>query len=233
MNPVTFIVVAVGLLALVKYLTVDCGYSFSSLIKKENSNIDEITNILKKQEELQEEQKPMDDVDTPYVFLNIYEDDKELGDIVIYLYEKDLPITTKNFKELCCSKEDGFGYKNCTFHRIIKDFMIQGGDFTNHDGTGGVSIYKRKFKDENFKYQNRKCTISMANSGQNTNGSQFFINTIDNHNLNGKHVVFGEVVEGMEIVEYLNNIQTSSNDRPNSSIRINNCDRIWLEEKDV
>jgi len=220
------------MLALIKYLTHDCGLSVSSLFKRESSNMDDIVDIIQPPE-IKEEVKPPTHsaVDTPYLFLNIYEDDKEIGDIVIYLYEDELPITTKNFKELCCSKSNDFGYKNSTFHRIIKNFMIQGGDFTNHNGTGGVSIYQRKFEDENFKYQNKKGTISMANAGPNTNGSQFFINTTDNHNLDGKHVVFGEVVEGMDVVAYLNNVKTETKDVPTKHVRINDCGRIWLEEK--
>lgn len=232
MEFLTFLMLAVAMLSLLKFVTYDCGISLSKLFKKQESNIDDITKLIHKPTTTSKPEKTPDNVDTPYLYLNIYEGEKEIGDIMIYLYESDLPITTKNFKELCSSKNPKFGYKNCTFHRIIKDFMLQGGDFTNHNGTGGQSIYQHKFEDENFKYKNKKGTISMANSGPDTNGSQFFINTSDNHNLDNKHVVFGEVVEGMEVVEYLNTIKTGSKDLPETQIRINDCGRVWLEEEE-
>jgi peptidyl-prolyl cis-trans isomerase B (cyclophilin B) len=228
MEFLTFLMIGVGMLALLKFLTDDCGYSISSIFTKaDDQNIKEIVSVITPPPHAKpEEPRTPDNVDTPYVFLNMYEGEKEIGDIVIYLYESDVPITTKNFKTLCETR-----YKNSTFHRIIKDFMLQGGDYTNHNGTGGASIYNGKFNDENFKYKNKKGTISMANAGKNTNGSQFFINTSDNHGLDGKHVVFGEVVEGMDVVEYLNNVSTGVKDVPNTSVRIRNCGRIWLEEK--
>ena len=115
-------------------------------------------------------------------------------------------------------------YKNCIFHRIIKDFMIQGGDYENNDGTGGKSIYGRKFEDENFEIKHHKpYLLSMANSGSNTNGSQFFITTVETPHLDGKHVVFGEVIKGFEIIYKLNNIKTDDNDKPISNIVISDA----------
>jgi peptidyl-prolyl isomerase F (cyclophilin D) len=161
----------------------------------------------------------------PKCFFDITAEGEPLGKIVFELRPDIVPKTAENFRALCTG-EKGFGFKGSTFHRVIPGFMAQGGDFTNHNGTGGKSIYGEKFEDENFTLKHTGPGIlSMANRGPNTNGSQFFITFVKTDRLDGKHVVFGSVVEGLDVLKKIESFGSQSG-KTSKEIVIINCGEV-------
>merc|ERR1711981_595314 len=165
---------------------------------------------------------------TKKVFFDISIGGKPAGRISMGMFGDVVPKTTNNFIELC-NKPAGEGYKSSKFHRVIPQFMLQGSDFTRGDGTGGRSIYGEKFADENFQIKHTKPGyLSMANAGRNTNGSQFFITTVATPWLDGKHVVFGKVLddESMSVVKKIESNPTGARDKPIQEVEITNSGTI-------
>ncbi|XP_076368141.1 peptidyl-prolyl cis-trans isomerase D-like isoform X2 [Tachypleus tridentatus] len=157
----------------------------------------------------------------------------DTGRIILELFKDIAPKTCENFRALCTG-ENGIGkkgkplyYKGCRFHRVIRQFMVQGGDITNNDGTAGESIYGESFEDENFNLKHdRAGVLGMANAGPNTNSSQFYITTVPTSHLDNKHVVFGRVEKGLGVVHLLESVHTGPNDRPVEDCIIYNCGEI-------
>ncbi|XP_007537548.1 peptidyl-prolyl cis-trans isomerase A-like [Erinaceus europaeus] len=169
--------------------------------------------------------RPIAIVNPTVLFFDIAVDREALGRVSFELFADKVPKTAENFHALSTG-EKGLGYKGFCFHRVIAGFMCQGGDFTRHNGTGGKSIYGEKFEDENFILKHRGPDIlSMANAGPNTNDSQFFISTVKTEWLDSKHVVFGRVKEGMNVVQAMEGFG-SKNGKTSKKITIADCGQI-------
>merc|ERR1712168_917825 len=162
---------------------------------------------------------------TARVFFDVTADGAPVGKIIMELRNDVTPKTAENFRALCTG-EKGFGFKDSSFHRVIPGFMCQGGDFTAGNGTGGKSIYGAKFADENFNLRHdEKYVLSMANAGPNTNGSQFFLTTSKTAWLDGKHVVFGKVTGGKDVVDKIEGVGSQSG-RTSQKVTIVNCGQL-------
>lgn len=170
---------------------------------------------------------------TSKVYFDIEEEGEHIGRITIGLFGTVVPKTAENFRQLAISEDPKFGYTGSIFHRIIPKFMLQGGDFETGKGFGGKSIYGGKFDDENFELKHdRPYRLSMANAGRNTNGSQFFITTVLTPWLNNAHVVFGEVIDGKDVVDYMEKVKTAYGDRPKKELKIAAAGELELTKEE-
>lgn len=181
--------------------------------------------------------KTASSTENPRTYFDISIGGEKKGRLVFELFSDVVPKTAENFRALCTG-EKGVGkagkqlsYKDSIFHRVISKFMIQGGDFTNFNGTGGESIYGEKFEDENFQLKHDKpFLLSMANAGPNTNGSQFFITTVPTPHLDGKHVIFGRLISGKGLVRQIEKTETDSGDKPLVDIVVSDCGELGPDE---
>jgi cyclophilin family peptidyl-prolyl cis-trans isomerase len=218
------LVIIIGFLV-ISYLCYEKWRSDKLLDEKSDETYKKIVekkNIRKKQADIKPKRStPIQNLPQPKVKLsNCYFKIKGMGDIHIELFDNVVPKTAENFRALCHSKK----YIKTPFHRVIKGFMIQGGDYENGNGTGGQSIWGRNFQDENFILKhNEPGLLSMANAGPGTNGSQFFILTHPQKHLDGKHVVFGKVIKGMDVVYRIERTPANFEDKPIHDVIIEDC----------
>ncbi|GAB0087288.1 Peptidyl-prolyl cis-trans isomerase [Sergentomyia squamirostris] len=168
---------------------------------------------------------------TSQVYMDIFHEGKSLGRLTIGLFGEDSPKTVRNFRKICLKGINNRSYNGTTFHRVISKFMIQGGDIVSGDGQGSVSIYGKTFDDENLNIDHTgPGFLGMANRGPNTNGCQFYITTIATPWLNGKHTIFGKVVDGQGIVHKIEHVRTNSDDVPLKPVRVKRCGNVPLKE---
>ena len=203
------------------------------LNEKNNINTQKNERFKNKNDDQDDDQ---DDDQKGNIFFDINSGQTYLGRIVIQLFDDEVPKTCRNFRYLCTQglfSKDKPSYQNTIFHRVIKDFMIQGGDITKGDGTGGYSIYGETFNDENFNLtHNQPGLLSMANAGPNTNNSQFFITLKKTEWLDNKHVVFGIVISGFDIIKKIESLETGANDKPIEDIMITSCGIVQEENEE-
>tara|TARA_B110000495_G_C22914838_1_gene534330 strand:+ start:364 stop:1071 length:708 start_codon:yes stop_codon:yes gene_type:complete len=209
---------------------------FKSFRVNNKSNIDEIRQLRRdnnkygtNSENFRSEKEDNEEninivISEPNLIMSIQIDgNDEKHEVELKLFDDIVPITCKNFRVLAGKGINNNNYTNSIFHRVIKNFMIQGGDIMNGDGTGSISIFGKQFEDENFKVKHdQKGLLSMANSGPDTNGSQFFITTGDANHLDNKHVVFGKIIKGYDVIDTINKLATDANDKPYQNVRIIN-----------
>lgn len=165
--------------------------------------------------------------DNPKVFFSVDKNGTNIGKMTFELYANHCPLTAENFRQICTGDNKGkLSYKNNVFHRIISGFMAQGGDITRGNGTGGMSIYGRTFRDENLKLKHyKRGLLSMANAGPDTNGSQFFITFVECPWLDGNHCVFGELIEGEDVLKKIEAVG-SRDGAPKADIKISDCGQL-------
>ncbi|CRK93634.1 CLUMA_CG007164, isoform A [Clunio marinus] len=168
---------------------------------------------------------------TTQVYFDVNHDGVALGRIVLGLFGDDAPKTVKNFREICLNGIDGLSYNGTRFHRIIRRFMIQGGDILNGNGTGSTSIYGDYFEDESLTINHTiGGFLGMANQGPDTNGCQFYITTVATSWLDGKHTVFGKVTNGQDVVHKIERVKTTTDDEPVSSVILSECGEIEVDK---
>ena len=223
---ILLVIVLIVFFSYLAYKNFTSGDNSNQLEKEAIKNIKENRKKYNSCEEKKEE--PEENIQLvvkePNLIMNIEIDGHpEQYKVEIELFDDIVPLTSKNFRTLATKGVNNKSYKNSIFHRVIKNFMIQGGDIVNHDGTGSISIFGDQFEDENFQLKHTsKGLLSMANCGPNTNGSQFFITTEVTPHLDNKHVVFGKVVNGYDVIEKIENMATDLNDKPYQTVKILN-----------